>query len=293
MKEQIDAINHPEHYRENGFHTTSNGSGNQGPLPQNVKKNLELMKIGKTSRSCPICIVDFGPNEIVFRLPCKHLFHKACLDPWLQKNKTCACCRMDLEKYFKENQSTLKAPTKTQSKVSKPAIVHGSKTSNPGEQPSTVYMSNIHGIDAAQTQPSASKPARTPPAPKSRNTSSSKRPPQTAAHPPAASTTTPAPRTAVPKSPQPAAPRPPNTNTQQQQQAQQRQQTAAAHTQTQAAQQQQQRADPTAADGGFALSPLWQPIALPGFGEGLGDTPEKKENGAGVFRAPSGPNPYL
>ena len=309
-KEQIDAINHPEQYRDNGFNTTSNSSSNQGPLPQTVKKNLELMKIGKTSRSCPICIVDFGPNEIVFRLPCKHLFHKACLDPWLQKNKTCACCRMDLEKYFKENQSSLKPPIKTQPKPAKSKPDHSSKSSTKNEQPSSVYMSNIHGLDAADPNPPEPKSSKAKVPNKPRTSSAAKpssqprRPPTTTANTATGNTTTASNTTAIAS----ATTRPPTYTTatgpathlqrrhQATQQPVQQQTQPVQQQQHQQHRQQDERADPTAADGGYRMTPVWQPIPLAGFGLRDVHVPPTRTGGDGAdrgFQAPTGPNPYL
>lgn len=35
---------------------------------------------------CPICLIEFEEDENVRNLPCKHLFHVACLDEWLKRN---------------------------------------------------------------------------------------------------------------------------------------------------------------------------------------------------------------
>jgi ankyrin repeat protein len=41
---------------------------------------------------CPICLdeLDYGA---IRQLKCKHRMHKACSDPWIEKNKTCPICR--------------------------------------------------------------------------------------------------------------------------------------------------------------------------------------------------------
>jgi E3 ubiquitin-protein ligase RNF38/44 len=46
--------------------------------------------------TCPICLVDFEPDEALRVLPCKHHFHLGCVDEWLSKNSTCPSCRGDV-----------------------------------------------------------------------------------------------------------------------------------------------------------------------------------------------------
>jgi hypothetical protein len=36
---------------------------------------------------CAICQVEFEEGESALLLPCKHLYHKPCIDPWLAENK--------------------------------------------------------------------------------------------------------------------------------------------------------------------------------------------------------------
>ena len=38
---------------------------------------------------CVICRMEFEVGEDVKVLPCKHLFHPACVDQWLHINKVC------------------------------------------------------------------------------------------------------------------------------------------------------------------------------------------------------------
>ncbi|GBG23879.1 E3 ubiquitin-protein ligase RNF149 [Hondaea fermentalgiana] len=43
---------------------------------------------------CAICIVDFEVGDPVRTLPCKHTFHRECIDPWfLSNHTTCPSCR--------------------------------------------------------------------------------------------------------------------------------------------------------------------------------------------------------
>ncbi|ERN19177.1 hypothetical protein AMTRI_Chr10g7700 [Amborella trichopoda] len=43
---------------------------------------------------CPVCLSPFEPNARVSQLACGHVFHKACLDKWLDYwHSTCPLCR--------------------------------------------------------------------------------------------------------------------------------------------------------------------------------------------------------
>ncbi|EES14320.1 hypothetical protein BDA96_07G235500 [Sorghum bicolor] len=46
------------------------------------------------SGDCRVCLVRFEPESVVNRLPCGHLFHRACLETWLDyDHATCPLCR--------------------------------------------------------------------------------------------------------------------------------------------------------------------------------------------------------
>ncbi|KAH7123212.1 hypothetical protein B0J13DRAFT_566244 [Dactylonectria estremocensis] len=39
---------------------------------------------------CPICTEEFADGVLVRLLPCEHVFHPACIDPWLERRaRTC------------------------------------------------------------------------------------------------------------------------------------------------------------------------------------------------------------
>ena len=69
-------------------------------LPKSIKKKLKKMKMGRTKRTCAICIQGFEKDQVIYKLPCGHIFHKHCLDPWFEKKSTCPICRLDLVAHF-------------------------------------------------------------------------------------------------------------------------------------------------------------------------------------------------
>ncbi|VDM96383.1 unnamed protein product [Thelazia callipaeda] len=49
---------------------------------------------------CPVCIDPYRTGDIVRSLPCRHIFHKTCVDPWLLEHRTCPMCKSDILKAF-------------------------------------------------------------------------------------------------------------------------------------------------------------------------------------------------
>jgi len=46
-----------------------------------------------TSKECAICFCEYGPDDDVSPLPCKHYFHSECINNWIKENPTCPMCR--------------------------------------------------------------------------------------------------------------------------------------------------------------------------------------------------------
>ncbi|XP_067933270.1 E3 ubiquitin-protein ligase ARK2C-like [Watersipora subatra] len=55
------------------------------------------MDDGSSDDKCTICISEYKTGEHVRRLPCLHLFHRDCIDRWLNSNKRCPMCRANIE----------------------------------------------------------------------------------------------------------------------------------------------------------------------------------------------------
>uniref|UniRef100_A0A1Y9H9H6 RING-type domain-containing protein n=1 Tax=Anopheles farauti TaxID=69004 RepID=A0A1Y9H9H6_9DIPT len=49
---------------------------------------------------CAICIEPYKVTDVIRVLPCKHEFHKVCIDPWLLEHRTCPMCKMDILKHY-------------------------------------------------------------------------------------------------------------------------------------------------------------------------------------------------
>ncbi|KAJ8298476.1 hypothetical protein KUTeg_025007 [Tegillarca granosa] len=45
---------------------------------------------------CAVCIEGYKPSDVIRSLPCRHIFHKSCVDPWLLEMRSCPMCKMDI-----------------------------------------------------------------------------------------------------------------------------------------------------------------------------------------------------
>jgi hypothetical protein len=53
---------------------------------------------------CTICFDKFVKNERYRELPCKHMFHKRCVDRWFDKSVNCPMCRQDIRDMLARSQ---------------------------------------------------------------------------------------------------------------------------------------------------------------------------------------------
>ncbi|CAL5030503.1 unnamed protein product [Urochloa decumbens] len=76
----------------------------------------------KDDAQCSICLGEYKEKEILRIVPtCRHNFHLACLDLWLQKQTTCPICRVSLKELQAEMSSACsiqRLPTVPENSVS-------------------------------------------------------------------------------------------------------------------------------------------------------------------------------
>jgi len=76
---------------------------NTGPPPAEKSRIDSLPLIPVTQKmvddraECAVCKDEYALDEMVKSLPCDHLFHTACIDPWLELHDSCPTCRCNLK----------------------------------------------------------------------------------------------------------------------------------------------------------------------------------------------------
>lgn len=68
-----------------------------GQLPLHTVKHGEK-GIDVDAENCAVCIENFKVKDVIRILPCKHIFHRICIDPWLLDHRTCPMCKLDVIK---------------------------------------------------------------------------------------------------------------------------------------------------------------------------------------------------
>ena len=60
-------------------------------------KRPEATRECKEEETCSICLTPVVQGETIYDIPCKHCFHKSCLDKWLDRRKeSCPMCRQKM-----------------------------------------------------------------------------------------------------------------------------------------------------------------------------------------------------
>ncbi|KAG0474690.1 hypothetical protein HPP92_014376 [Vanilla planifolia] len=81
-----------------------NDPNRYGPPPaaKSVVETLPVIKIsneliaGIDEAQCAVCKEAFVVGEEVVQIPCKHIYHKDCIIPWLDLHNSCPVCRYEL-----------------------------------------------------------------------------------------------------------------------------------------------------------------------------------------------------
>ena len=62
----------------------------------NLTSTVTVEILDNLLNECVICLDDFKVRDKIFTLPCNHIFHKTCIQPWLSTNHNCPLCRVDI-----------------------------------------------------------------------------------------------------------------------------------------------------------------------------------------------------
>ncbi|CAL8352175.1 unnamed protein product [Merluccius merluccius] len=72
---------------------------------QKAIKQLEVRTVkkgdpetGADAQTCAVCIEAYKAGDVITVLTCGHIFHKACIEPWLLEKRTCPMCKCDILK---------------------------------------------------------------------------------------------------------------------------------------------------------------------------------------------------
>ncbi|KAK2838860.1 hypothetical protein Q7C36_013674 [Tachysurus vachellii] len=74
-------------------------------VAENAVAKLEVRILWRTDPeveaeecTCVVCLDSFMRCDVVTTLPCSHIFHKTCIEPWLLEHHTCPMCKYDILK---------------------------------------------------------------------------------------------------------------------------------------------------------------------------------------------------
>ncbi|XP_068228408.1 E3 ubiquitin-protein ligase RNF43-like [Palaemon carinicauda] len=56
----------------------------------------EISVLSEGPEVCVVCLEEYRPHQELRVLPCKHEFHRACVDPWLLQHRTCPLCNYNI-----------------------------------------------------------------------------------------------------------------------------------------------------------------------------------------------------
>lgn len=64
-------------------------------IPQKTVKNGDK-ELDSEFDQCAVCIEGYKSHDVIRTLPCRHVFHKSCVDPWLLDQRSCPMCKLDI-----------------------------------------------------------------------------------------------------------------------------------------------------------------------------------------------------
>ncbi|CAK7356118.1 unnamed protein product [Dovyalis caffra] len=103
----MEGIIHSWHLRQNSGGLVNPASSKENPgldssqiqvFPTFTYSSVKDFRREECGLECAICLAEFSDDDLLRLLTvCYHVFHKECIDLWLEAHKTCPVCRRDLD----------------------------------------------------------------------------------------------------------------------------------------------------------------------------------------------------
>jgi hypothetical protein len=107
------------------LHTTERGASlaniQKFPKFHYTDDHVHIMKEIGQSETCTICLGDYEEAEQLRLLPCGHCFHAECVDAWLQINRICPMCKVDVYDLYLQQERQKVVNKKASKKAAKEA----------------------------------------------------------------------------------------------------------------------------------------------------------------------------
>lgn len=68
----------------------------RGVLHNGIDEFGQQMDSAKLMIECSVCKEEFADGETAIDMVCTHIFHKNCIESWLEKHNNCPTCRFEL-----------------------------------------------------------------------------------------------------------------------------------------------------------------------------------------------------
>ncbi|GAX78646.1 hypothetical protein CEUSTIGMA_g6084.t1 [Chlamydomonas eustigma] len=76
--------------------TTADNNTLESTTTSSPAAAVQLETAADSDTTCTICLIEYENGDILRQLPCKHEFHKDCIDSWMIFHHTCPICRKEL-----------------------------------------------------------------------------------------------------------------------------------------------------------------------------------------------------
>ena len=121
-RENIITFSH-DHSQRNELESNDNLSIEQNEIDSNNKYEEDILivnfgeveiksisKLEESHKTCAICLEKFNTEVKIIILPCIHIFHRDCINDWIEKKKFCPLCKFELtkENIYQKNAYILK-----------------------------------------------------------------------------------------------------------------------------------------------------------------------------------------